>query len=42
VRVRRLVERYADIDQIGFVAFMRSDSKVLNAGTNPLKYLIQA
>jgi HK97 family phage major capsid protein len=42
VRVRRLVERYADIDQIGFVAFMRSDSKVLNAGTNPIKYLIQA
>jgi HK97 family phage major capsid protein len=41
VRIRRLEERYADIDQIGFIAFMRSDSKVLNPGTNPIKYLAQ-
>jgi len=42
VRIKRLVERYADYDQIGFVAFIRFDSKVLNAGTNPIKHLIQA
>lgn len=41
VRIRRLDERYADIDQIGFIAFMRSDSRVLNAGTNPIKYYAQ-
>lgn len=42
VRLRRLSERYADYDQEGFVAFMEFDSKLLNAGTNPLKHLIQA
>lgn len=41
IRVRRLVERYADVDQIGFLAFLRSDSKVLDAGTHPLRYLQQ-
>jgi HK97 family phage major capsid protein len=42
IRVRRLVERYADYDQVGFVAFQRCDSGVLNAGTNPIKYFQQA
>lgn len=42
IRIRRLVERYADVDQVGFVAFMRLDSKLMNAGTAPLKYLQQA
>lgn len=42
VRLVRMDERYADYDQVGFVAFVRMDSKVLNAGTNPLKYLVQA
>jgi HK97 family phage major capsid protein len=41
VRFVRLNERYADLDQIGFFAFLRSDSKVLNPGTNPIKYLVQ-
>lgn len=42
VRLRRLVERYADQDQEGFVAFMRSDSTLIDAGTHPLKYLQMA
>jgi HK97 family phage major capsid protein len=42
IRIRRLTERYADADQEGFIAFMRTDAKLLNAGTNPIKHLIQA
>lgn len=42
IRIRKFVERYGDYDQVGFVAFARSDSKVLNAGTSPIKYLQQA
>lgn len=42
IRLRRLVERYADTDQEGFVAFHRTDSGVIDAGTNPLKYFEQA
>ena len=41
IRLRRLVERYADTDQEGFVAFHRTDSGLLDAGTHPLKYLLQ-
>jgi HK97 family phage major capsid protein len=40
VRVRRLEERYADKDQTGFVAFLRSDSRVING--NAIKRLTQA
>jgi HK97 family phage major capsid protein len=32
IRMRRLVERYADADQEGFVAFLRSDGNLLDAG----------
>jgi HK97 family phage major capsid protein len=39
VRVVRLDELYADTDQVGFNAFSREDSRVLNAGTAPIKYL---
>jgi HK97 family phage major capsid protein len=39
IRMRRLVERYADTDQEGFVAFMRADGDLLDAGTHPVKYL---
>lgn len=42
VRIMRLVERYADYDQVGFIAFKRSDSKVLDAGTHPLKLMTMA
>lgn len=42
IRMRRLVERYADSDQEGFVCFMRSDGNLLDAGTHPVKHLLQA
>jgi HK97 family phage major capsid protein len=41
LRFRRLVERYADADQEGFVAFFRSDGNLLDAGTHPVKSLQQ-
>lgn len=41
VRLRRLVERYAEYDQEGFVAFLRFDGNLLDAGTNPVKYMAQ-
>jgi len=42
VRLMRLDERYADYDQTGFIAFSRHDSVVLDAGSNPIKHLVQA
>ncbi len=42
VRIYRLQELYRANDQEGFIAFVREDSKVLDAGTDPIKYLIQA
>lgn len=42
VRFRRLEERYAEKDQVGFIAFMRSDSRLLDAGTNPIEHLAMA
>jgi len=41
IRMRRLVERFADTDQEGFVSFMRADGNLLDAGTNPVKHLVQ-
>jgi HK97 family phage major capsid protein len=41
VRLVRLNELFAQTDQVGFVMFMRSDAKLLNAGTNPIKYYAQ-
>jgi HK97 family phage major capsid protein len=41
LRVRRLVERYAELDQEGFVGFLRQDGNLLDAGTNPVKYIAQ-
>ena len=35
----RLDERYAELAQVAFLAWMRSDADMLNAGTNPVKYL---
>ncbi|QJW94701.1 phage major capsid protein [Frigoriglobus tundricola] len=40
IRMKRLEERYADSDQVAFIAFMRSDGKVLDAGTGPIKYYV--
>jgi HK97 family phage major capsid protein len=40
IRFRRLVERYAEKDQEGFIAFSRSDGNLLATGT-PVKYMQQ-
>ena len=42
VRLYKLEERYRDNDQTGFVAFKRSDSGIIDAGTDPIKKLTQA
>lgn len=42
ITVLRLVERYAELAQIGFLAFSRHDGRVLDAGTDPVKYITQA
>jgi|GEM_PF-795866 len=39
IRIIRLVEKYADYDQTGLVAFMRVDGGLLDAGTHPVKCL---
>lgn len=36
ITVLRLVERYADYLQVGFIAFMRFDSNLIDAGTHPI------
>lgn len=38
----RLTELYAGNLQIGFMSFMRADGRVIDAGTNPIKHLVQA
>lgn len=38
--VQRLIERYAEFNQVGFVGFFRFDSKMLDSGA--IKYLVQA
>jgi HK97 family phage major capsid protein len=40
LRVRRLDERYAEKDQVGFIGFLRSDSRMVKSGV--IKYLQQA
>ena len=42
VIVLRLDERFADKLQVGFIGFLRSDGDLVDAGTNPVKHLIQA
>lgn len=42
VRLYRLEERYRDTDQDGFIALLREDGNLLDAGTDPVKYLQQA
>jgi HK97 family phage major capsid protein len=39
ITLLRLDERYADYHQVAFLAFARADGNLLNAGTNPVKYL---
>jgi HK97 family phage major capsid protein len=40
--VRRLNERYAEADQVGFIAWYRGDSKLVTASTKALVYWKQA
>jgi HK97 family phage major capsid protein len=40
--VKRLVERYADYNQTGYILFVRLDGKLIDAGTNPVKHLLHA
>lgn len=41
-RMTRLNERYADNDQVGFLAWSRHDGNLLDAGVAPVKHLLQA
>lgn len=38
VQLVRFGEKYMDAGQVGFVAFSRHDSKLINAGTNPIAH----
>lgn len=38
ITIMRLVERYADNLQVAFLLFARADGRLLDAGTNPVKY----
>lgn len=40
--VLRLNERFADYGQVAFIGFARYDGQLLDAGTHPVKYLVQA
>lgn len=40
--VMRLVERYADYLQVGFIAWQRFDSNLVDAGTHPIALMIQS
>ena len=42
IMVLRLVERYADYNQTGFVMFQRADGNLVDAGTRPIKHILQA
>jgi HK97 family phage major capsid protein len=41
LRVMKLVERFADYGQIALLGFARYDGQLLDAGTHPVKYLVQ-
>ena len=36
ITLLRLVERYAELAQVGFIAFSRHDGDIIDAGTNPI------
>lgn len=42
IRFVMLNERYGELDQVAFAAFFRTDGNLLNAGTGPIKSLVQA
>lgn len=39
--VMKLVERYAELGQVGFVSFARLDANLIDAGTHPVNVLVQ-
>ena len=41
VRVVRLDERYAELGQVAFDVHIRQDGRLLNAGTAPVKSMVQ-
>jgi HK97 family phage major capsid protein len=38
INIQRLVERYAEFGQVGFIGLMRLDGQLLDAGTHPICY----
>lgn len=42
ITVLRLEERYAELAQVGFLAFSRHDGRLLDAGTDPVKFITMA
>jgi HK97 family phage major capsid protein len=42
ITVMRLVERYADYLQVGYQAYMRFDTNLIDAGTNPIAVMQQS
>jgi HK97 family phage major capsid protein len=42
ITVMRLTERYADYLQVGFLAFMRFDGQLLDAGTHPIAVFVNS
>ncbi len=42
VTLLRLDERFAELHQVAFLAFARSDGDLLDAGTDPVKHMAQA
>lgn len=40
IEIMRLDERYAEAHQVAFLGFSRHDGDLLNAGTNPVKYMV--
>ena len=42
MRLRRLVERFAEYDQTAFLALLSFDGGLLDAGTHPVKHMVMA
>jgi predicted phage gp36 major capsid-like protein len=40
--VYRMVERYLDYAQVGFIGFFRCDAQLVDAGTHPIALLQQS
>lgn len=39
IRIQRLVERFAEYNQDAFIAYMRADGNLLDAGDHPVRYM---